>query len=70
MYTLIIWTIVGFAGMQYSTLERYDWRPLSTHTSQASCERAAQQLGSSPNASAASVSRAGDLTLSQSEAAD
>lgn len=48
MYTLIIWTIVGFAGTQYSTLERYDWRPLSTHTSQASCERAAQQLGIEP----------------------
>lgn len=48
MYTLIIWTVVGFAGVQYSTVERYDWRPLSTHTSQASCERAAQQLGIEP----------------------
>ena len=48
MYTLIIWTIVGFAGVQYNTIERYDWRPLSTHTSQASCERAAQQLEIEP----------------------
>ncbi len=48
MYTLIIWTVVGFAGTQTSVSERYDWRPLSSHTSQASCERAAQQLGIEP----------------------
>lgn len=44
MYTLIIWTVVGFAGTHTSLYKEYDWRPLSTHETKASCERAAQQL--------------------------
>lgn len=44
MFNLVIWTLVGFAGTQSSTYEKWDWRPLGTFTSLASCQKAAEQL--------------------------
>ena len=52
-YILVIWTIVGFAGTQVSTHEKYDWRPIGEfHTdnwerkydAKEMCENAARQL--------------------------
>ena len=50
MYTLVIWTIVGFAFVPYNREERKDWRPISTYQTKESCERGAQQLGIKPDA--------------------
>ena len=57
-YILMIWTVVGFAGMSHSTSTKMDWRPLGEFqkeigksdpqlgkTAQQMCEDAAQQLG-------------------------
>lgn len=48
MYTLIIWTIVGFTATQFYTHERHDWRALSQHDSEKACIRAAEQLKLKP----------------------
>ena len=53
IYILMIWTVVGHAGMSHSTSTKMDWRPLgefydSPHagkTAQQMCEDAARQLG-------------------------
>jgi hypothetical protein len=53
-YILMIWTVVGFAGMSHSTSTKMDWRPLGefrhsdigqNKTAQQMCEDAAKQLG-------------------------
>jgi hypothetical protein len=45
-YILVIWTVVGYAGMAHSTATKMDWRSLGEfHGTQATCEIAAQQLG-------------------------
>jgi hypothetical protein len=43
-YILVIWTLVGYAGTQYSTHEKYDWRPVGDFYSLASCDAAGVQL--------------------------
>ena len=54
IYILMVWTVVGFAGMSHSTSTKMDWRPLGefhtefngrTKTAQEMCEEAARQLG-------------------------
>ncbi len=49
IFTLYIWTIVGFAGAQYSSLERQwerqDWRQQGEFAGKEKCEEAARQLG-------------------------
>lgn len=56
-YILVIWTIVGFAGTQLYTHERYDWRPIGEfHNAQVMpiklalemCEEAAKKLELKP----------------------
>ena len=42
---LVIWTLVGYAGTQFSTWEKYDWRPIGDFESRKACERAAADLG-------------------------
>jgi len=56
-YILMIWTVVGFAGMSHSTVTKMDWRPLGEFHieqgriggdykgAQQMCEDAARQLG-------------------------
>ncbi len=57
IYTLMIWTVVGFAGMSHSTATKMDWRPLGEFqaemssngfqngkTAQQMCEAAAKEL--------------------------
>jgi hypothetical protein len=54
----MIWTVVGFAGMNHSTSTKMDWRPVGEFqketgmsgpqlgkTAQEMCEEAARQLG-------------------------
>lgn len=48
MYTLIIWTIVGFTQVHGSQYTRHDWRALSQHGTEKSCVHAAEQLGLKP----------------------
>lgn len=49
-FILVIWSVVGYAGTQFSTHTKMDWRPIgqfeSTSTAQALklCEEAASQL--------------------------
>jgi hypothetical protein len=53
IYILMIWTVVGHAGMNHSTSTKMDWRPLGEFhtevqgriTAQLMCEEAARQLG-------------------------
>jgi hypothetical protein len=55
IYILMIWTVVGYAGMSHSTSTKMDWRPLGEFhteegrlgkkTAQEMCEDAARQLG-------------------------
>jgi hypothetical protein len=58
IYILMIWTVVGYAGMAHSTHTKMDWRPLGEFysetnghgfqngkTAQQMCEDAARQLG-------------------------
>ncbi len=53
IYILMIWTVVGHAGMSHSTSTKMDWRPLgefynSPDTGKHAremCEEAARQLG-------------------------
>jgi hypothetical protein len=55
IYILMIWTVVGHAGMSHSTSTKMDWRPLGEFyteegrmgqkTAQQMCEDAARQLG-------------------------
>jgi hypothetical protein len=42
---LVIWTIVGYAGTQFSTHEKYDWRPIGEFSSPTACVKAAADLG-------------------------
>jgi hypothetical protein len=56
-YILMIWTVVGFAGMSHSTATKMDWRPLGEFYNEADrtaqgfktakemCEKAARELG-------------------------
>lgn len=44
MYTLIIWTIVGFAQVDGYQETRHDWRALSQHSTEKTCIQAAEQL--------------------------
>lgn len=53
-YILMIWTVVGFAGMSHSTATKMDWRPLGEfqmdtwerkYNAKEMCERAARELG-------------------------
>ena len=44
-YILVIWTLVGYAGTQYSTWEKYDWRPVGDFVSLRACEKGAADLG-------------------------
>lgn len=44
-YILVIWTVVGFAGTQFSTHEKMGWRPIGEFQHQAGCEKAAAELG-------------------------
>lgn len=54
-YILMIWTVVGYAGMSHSTVTKVDWRPLGEFhmeegrvgkkTAQEMCEQAARELG-------------------------
>ncbi len=48
IYTLFLWTVVGFAGAgtQYSRdwKTEMDWRPMAETTSQSECERVAKEL--------------------------
>lgn len=52
-YILMIWTVVGFAGMSHSTATKMDWRPLGEfhqdnwerkYDAKEMCERAAREL--------------------------
>lgn len=58
IYILMIWTVVGYAGMSHTTATKLDWRPLGEFhaellnsgfqngkTAQQMCEDAARQLG-------------------------
>jgi ABC-type cobalamin transport system permease subunit len=52
IYTLFIWTIVGFAGTSSSIWKQYDWRPIAEVHQQSQnistlqqCEEVARQLG-------------------------
>jgi len=53
IYILMIWTVVGHAGMSHSTSTKMDWRPLGEFynsvdigkNARQMCEDAAQQLG-------------------------
>lgn len=49
IFTLYVWTMVGFAGAQYSSLERtwerHDWRQMGDFVGQEKCAQAARQLG-------------------------
>ena len=52
IYTLFIWTVVGFAGTQTSTWKQYDWRPIAEVHQRVQgvdaikdCEEVARQLG-------------------------
>jgi hypothetical protein len=58
MYSLLIWTVVGFAGTHLSTQERYDWRLLvetqsynynGDHNAKEVCETVAKELGLKQN---------------------
>lgn len=40
---LVSWTLVGFAGTNYTFREVYDWRPVGTFESVQACEQAALQ---------------------------
>jgi hypothetical protein len=42
---LVIWTIVGYAGTQFSTWEKKDWRPIGEFSSPTACAKAAANLG-------------------------
>jgi hypothetical protein len=44
-YILVIWTLVGYAGTQYSTWEKKDWRPIGEFSSPTACAKAAADLG-------------------------
>lgn len=54
-YILMIWTVVGFAGMSHSTVTKMDWRPLGEFhmeenrigkkSAEEMCNDAARQLG-------------------------
>ena len=48
MYTLFLWTVVGFAGAgtQYSSTWKteMDWRPLAETVSVEDCKRVAKEL--------------------------
>jgi hypothetical protein len=41
---LVIWTVVGSAGTQYSVHREKDWRPIGEFQTVASCEEAARVL--------------------------
>ena len=45
MYTLVIWTVVGYAGTQMTTWREYDWRPITDVASLDHCKKAAADLG-------------------------
>lgn len=45
MTILVFWTLVGFAGTQFSTHEKFDWRPIGEFDSQKACMKAAADLG-------------------------
>jgi hypothetical protein len=58
IYILMIWTVVGYAGMSHSTSIKTDWRPLGEFhaelsnsgfqvgkTARQMCEDAARELG-------------------------
>lgn len=54
-YILVIWTIVGYAGTQMATHEKYGWQPIGEFhhedgtyqrkNAKEMCEEAARQLG-------------------------
>ena len=54
IYSLLVWTVVGFAGNTTTTHEKYDWRLLvetqsynhnGEHSAKEVCEMTAKELG-------------------------
>jgi hypothetical protein len=43
-YILVIWTVVGYAGMSHSTVTKMDWRPIGEFHSEQLCVGGARQL--------------------------
>lgn len=46
---LVIWTLIGLAGTQYSTYDRFGWRPIGDFASRTACTKAGYDLGLKPN---------------------
>jgi hypothetical protein len=47
-HILVIWTIVGFAGTQFTTHKEHDWRPIGEFKSEQSCQAAGLVMSIKP----------------------